>query len=85
VPRHAARDGVDREPHVDPTITTRPAIWSTWAAPSAVSLFTGRASPTATEVCSWPKAPNRTFVKERFMAIVIDRMRPEDPSSAPAV
>ena len=36
--------------------------------------------------CTWPKPPNSTFVNERFIArhMMIDRIRPLAPSSAPA-
>ena len=44
----------------------------------------GRAGAAA---CTWPNAPNSTFVNERFIArhMMIERIRPDDPSSAPAV
>ena len=57
------------------------------AASSAVALRTERAcSPPAAAACSWPNAPNRTFVNDRFIAfdMFTDRMKPEAPSSAPA-
>ena len=41
----------------------------------------------AAEVCIWPNAPNSTLVNERFMALhmMTERMKPEEPSSAPAM
>ena len=41
----------------------------------------------ALAACTCPKAPKSTLVKERFMArhMMMERIRPEDPSSAPAV
>ena len=41
----------------------------------------------AVAACTWPNAPNSTFVNERFIArhMMIDRIRPLEPSSAPAV
>src|ERR1700737_3555238 len=40
-----------------------------------------------TGVFSWPNAPNSTLENERFMALDIftERMKPEAPSSAPAI
>ena len=37
--------------------------------------------------CTWPNAPNSTLVNERFIArhMMIDRIKPLEPSSAPAV
>jgi hypothetical protein len=37
--------------------------------------------------CTWPNAPKSTFVNDRFIArhMMTDRMKPDDPSSAPAV
>ena len=37
--------------------------------------------------CTWPNAPNSTLVNERFIALhmMIDRMKPDEPSSAPAM
>ena len=58
------------------------------AASSAVALLTGRASSApAAATCSWPKAPNRTLVNDRFIAfdMLTERMKPEAPSSAPAM
>ena len=36
---------------------------------------------------TWPNAPNSTLVNERFIALhmMTDRMKPDDPSSAPAM
>ena len=54
---------------------------------SAVALRTVLASCPATAAgWTWPKAPKRTLPKERFMAfdMMTDRMKPEEPSSAPA-
>ena len=53
----------------------------------AVALFTARASVAACTCDTCPKAPNSTFVNERFIALhmITDRMKPDDPSSAPAV
>ena len=38
-------------------------------------------------VCNCPNAPNSTLVNDRFMALhmMIERMKPDDPSSAPAM
>ena len=49
----------------------------------AVLRFAAAAAP----ACTWPKAPNSTLVNERFIALhmMIDRIRPDDPSSAPAM
>src|ERR1039458_4560273 len=58
------------------------------AASSAVALFTGRSSTAlAVFVCSCPNAPKITFANERFMALDIftERMKPDAPSSAPAI
>src|SRR6266446_2734079 len=68
-------------------ITTLRACSSSCAAPSTVSCFHSFCSPAARAGCAFPNAPNRTFVNERFMArhMMIERMRPLDPSSAPAV
>ena len=40
----------------------------------------------AAAVCSCPKAPNSTLVNDRFIArhMMMARMNPDDPSSAPA-
>ena len=37
--------------------------------------------------CSWPKAPKRTLVNDRFIAfdMFTERMKPDAPSSAPAM
>ena len=50
-------------------------------------LLTAFASPPAAPACTWPNAPNSTFVNDRFIArhMITDRMKPDDPSSAPAV
>ena len=57
------------------------------AASSAVALLTAFCSPAAAAAWTWPKAPNSTLVNERFIALhmMIDRIRPDDPSSAPAM
>src|SRR5260370_40870163 len=58
------------------------------AASSAVAECTGLAEPCAVVLtCACPNAPNRTFVKERFIALhmITDRMKPEDAFSAPAM
>src|SRR5947199_251387 len=67
--------------------TTRLACSSSCAAPSTVSCFQAFCSPVATVFWTVPNAPNRTLVNERFMArhMMIERIRPLDPSSAPAV
>ena len=56
--------------------------------PAAVALLTGfcLAAP-AGPACTWPNAPNSTLVNERFIArhMMIERIRPDDPSSAPAM
>src|ERR1700693_2084218 len=57
------------------------------AASSGLALLTARSSlAPAAEAFTWPKAPNNTFVKERFMALhmMTERMKPEAPSRAPA-
>src|SRR5947199_9561748 len=57
------------------------------AASSGVAEWTGRAVACAALVCSCPNAPNRILVNDRFMArdMMIERMNPEEPSSAPAI
>ncbi len=58
------------------------------AASSAVALRAVRSSAAAAAAgCTWPKAPNSTLVNERFIALhmMIDRMKPDEPSSAPAI
>ena len=59
------------------------------AASSAVALRTVRRASSADApcVCTWPNAPNSTLVNERFIALhmMIDRIRPDEPSSAPAM
>ena len=51
-----------------------------------VALLTALASAAAEAAATWPKAPNSTLVNERFIALhmITDRMKPDDPSSAPA-
>ena len=68
-------------------MTTSWACSIAWAAPSAFSCFTAFCSPPAAFACTWPNAPNSTFANERFMArhMMIDRIRPDDPSRAPAI
>ena len=68
-------------------MTTRLACSSNCAAPSTVSCFHSFCSPIAAVFCTVPNAPNRTLVNERFMArhMMIERIRPLEPSSAPAV
>ena len=55
------------------------------AAPSAVSLLTALASPPAALDCTWPNAPNSTFVNERFIArhMMIDRIKPDGAIERP--
>src|SRR6266487_5853327 len=58
------------------------------AASSGVALRTDLAScAPAADACTCPKAPKSTLVNDRFIAfdIMIERIRPEDPSSAPAM
>ena len=67
---------------------TRLAACRTPAASSGVALRTARCSCAAPSVAlTCPKAPNSTLVKERFIArhMITDRMKPEEPSSAPAM
>ena len=54
---------------------------------SGVADFAVRCSTAPATACTWPNAPNSTLVNERFIALhmMIDRIRPDDPSSAPAV
>ncbi len=68
-------------------ITTRLACSSSWAAPSTVSCFHAFCSPTVVVFCTVPNAPNNTLVNDRFIArhMMIDRIKPLEPSSAPAV
>ena len=56
------------------------------AASSAAAERTGRSVAALAFVCNCPNAPNSTLEKERFIALhmITDRMKPEDPSSAPA-
>src|SRR6266576_2472432 len=67
--------------------TTSRACSSSWSAPSTVSCFQAFCSPSAFACCTVPNAPNRTLVNDRFIArhMMIERMRPLEPSSAPAV
>src|SRR5262249_60879105 len=67
--------------------TTRPARVSICAASVGVAALYVPCGPAADAFCACPNAPNSTFVNDRFMArhMMIERMRPEDPSSAPAV
>ncbi len=66
---------------------TLPADSRMDAASSALALRTGRCSPPAFFTWTCPNAPNRTLVKERFMALhmMMERIRPDEPSSAPAI
>ncbi len=69
------------------TITTLLAAARIPAASSGEALRTGRVSfAPATATCSWPNAPNNTFVNERFIALDMftERIKPEAPSNAPA-
>ena len=54
---------------------------------SGVADFAVRCSTAPATACTWPNAPNSTLVNERFIArhMMIDRIRPDEPSSAPAV
>ena len=54
---------------------------------SGVADLAVRCSTTPPVACTWPNAPNSTLVNERFIArhMMIERIRPDDPSSAPAV
>ena len=70
------------------TTTTLFAAERIAAASSGVALRTGFAScPAAADACTCPNAPNKTFVKDRFIAfdMITERMNPDDPSSAPAI
>ena len=68
-------------------ITTELACSNSCAAPSTVSCFHAFCSPVATVFCTVPNAPNNTLANDRFIArhMMIERIRPLDPSSAPAV
>src|SRR5437867_6679616 len=112
MPWHAARDGMDSEPHGHPTLSQRVVKFANFVlglgnshsvagyhnhviscsqnccgflCGCAVTAFAS--VPAAAEVCTCPKAPNRTFVNERFIAfdMITERMNPEEPSSAPAM
>src|SRR5712691_1030262 len=50
-------------------MTTKLDCSSTCAAPSAVSALYCFCSPPAFACCTWPKAPNRTLVNDRFIAL----------------
>ena len=52
-----------------------------------MALLTVFFSPAAAVAWTWPNAPKSTLVKLRFMALhmMIERIRPDEPSSAPAV
>src|SRR5271163_2023278 len=66
-------------------ILREPAIMA--AASSAVAERTGRVEAfAALDSCTWPNAPNRTLLKERFMALhmITDKMNPDEAFSAPA-
>ena len=59
-----------------------------WAALCGVSaLYSPCSAPSGAACGTDPKAPNRTFKYDRFIALhmMIERIKPLDPSSAPAV
>ena len=57
------------------------------AASCGVPLLTAFASAALPPACTCPNAPKSTLVNDRFIArhMITDRIRPDDPSSAPAV
>src|ERR1051325_641028 len=69
------------------TMTTLFAAERIAADSSAVALRTGLASCFPATVWSCPNPPNKTLVKERFIAfdMMTERIRPDDPSNAPAI
>ena len=69
------------------TMTTVSACPMISAASAALALFTVLPSSPPAASCAEPKAPKSTLLKLRFMALhmMIERIRPDDPSKAPAI
>jgi len=69
------------------TITEDAASMMPAASSGAVLRMVRCSATAAADCCTVPNAPNSTLVNERFMArhMMIDRIRPDEPSRAPAV
>ena len=68
-------------------MTTLLAFFRMSATSCGVALLTGLGLGRGCAACTCPNAPNSTLVNERFIALhmITDRMKPDDPSSAPAM